>query len=255
MCHREARLRQNQQGSLFQALGRRRSNPLSYRASSPEVFLIPGRSKSFGHRPPSVLDVARSFRIARNRLWPRWQRARSQGVCLSSVNLLWLTSHFSVSSEPLPTPDDKSAHRQTVVGSSERRCYPIPSPRKFTSSRFTSSAWVQVMQCGPSFGVDQDFRFAILARLYIQPPLLEPFLSFFPSRATGRPVPPILVCGMWFSLLEQGPPTAFTARSRPLSERPRRQPIHWGLLAVPSNFAVVLKGSYFPVIDRKSTRL
>src|ERR1017187_2667037 len=67
------------------------------------------------------------------------------------VNLLWVTSHFSVSSEPLPTPDDKSAHRQTVVGSGERRCYPTPSPRKFTSSRFTSSAWVQVMQCGPSF--------------------------------------------------------------------------------------------------------
>src|ERR1019366_6407422 len=151
MRHREAWLRQNQQGSLFQAQGRRRSNPLSYRASSPEVFLIPGRSKSFGHRPPSVLDVARSFRIARNRLWPRWQRARSQGGCLSWVNLLWVTSHFSVSSEPLPTPDDKSAHRQTVVGSGERRCYPIPSPRKFTSSRFTSSAWVQVMQCGPSF--------------------------------------------------------------------------------------------------------
>src|SRR5665811_4847 len=38
--------------------------------------------------------------------------------------------------------------------------------------------------------------------------LLEPFLSFFPSRATGRPVPPILVCGMWFSLFERGPPTA-----------------------------------------------
>src|ERR1019366_5980905 len=49
----------------------------------------------------SVLDVARSFRIARNRLWPRWQRARSQGVCLSWVNLLWVTSHLSVSSEPL----------------------------------------------------------------------------------------------------------------------------------------------------------
>src|SRR5665811_1377645 len=64
-------------------LVRRRSNPLSYRASSPEVFLIPGRSKSFGHRPPSVLDVARSFRIAQNRLWPRWQCVRSQGVCLS----------------------------------------------------------------------------------------------------------------------------------------------------------------------------
>src|ERR1035437_7007283 len=101
MCHREARLRQNQQGSLFQALGRRRSNPLSYRASSPEVFLISERSKSFGHRPPSVLDVARSFRIARNRLWPRWQRERSQGGCLSWVNLLWVTFHLSVSSEPL----------------------------------------------------------------------------------------------------------------------------------------------------------
>src|ERR1019366_10603087 len=40
---------------------------------------------------------------------------------------------------------------------------------------------------------------------------------------------------------------AFTARSWPFPERPRRQAIHWGLLAVPSNFAVVLKGSYFPV--------
>src|ERR1035437_11145467 len=36
----------------------------------------------------------------------------------------WVTSHFSGSSEPLPTPDDKSAHRQTVVGGGERRCYP-----------------------------------------------------------------------------------------------------------------------------------
>ena len=36
---------------------------------------------------------------------------------------------------------------------------------------------------------------------------------------------------------------AFTARSWPFPERPRRQAIHWGLLAVPSNFAVVLKGS------------
>src|ERR1035437_262461 len=104
MCHREARLRQNQEGSLFQALGRHRSNPLSYRASSPEVFLIVERSKSFGPRLPSVLDVARSFRIARNRLWPRWQRERSQGVCLSWVDLLWVTSHRSVSSEPLQRP-------------------------------------------------------------------------------------------------------------------------------------------------------
>src|ERR1035441_8077895 len=77
MRHREARLRQNQQGLLFPALDQRRSNPLLCRASSPEVFLISGRSKSFGHLPPSVLDVARSFRIARNRLSPRWQRARS----------------------------------------------------------------------------------------------------------------------------------------------------------------------------------
>src|ERR1035437_10302830 len=93
------------------------------------------------------------------------------------------------------------------------------------------------------YGVDQDFRFAILARLSIQPPLLEPFLSFFPSRATGRPIPPILVCGLWFSLFEREPPVPSEARSWPLPERPRRQPIHWGLLAVPSNFAVVLKGS------------
>src|ERR1017187_68473 len=49
-------------------------------------------------------------------------------------------------------------------------------------------------------------------------------------------------------IIEQGPPTALTARSWPLPERPRRQPIHWGLLAVPSNFAVVLNGSYFPVM-------
>ena len=55
------------------------------------------------------------------------------------------------------------------------------------------------------------------------------------------------MCGMSFSLFERGPPTAFTARSWPLPERPWRQAIHWGLLAVPSNFAVVLKGSYFPV--------
>src|ERR1035437_6953023 len=48
-------------------------------------------------------------------------------------------------------------------------------------------------------------------------------------------------------IIEQGPPTALIARSWPLPERPRRQPIHWGLLAVPSNFAVVLKGSYFPI--------
>src|ERR1035437_4487961 len=88
----------------------------------------------------------------------------------------------------------------------------------------------------------------VLPRLYIQPPILEPFLSFFPSRATGRPVPPILVCRLWFSLFERRPPTAFTARSWPLPERPRRQPIHCGLLAVTSNFAVILKGSYFPVM-------
>ena len=30
-------------------------------------------------------------------------------------------------------------------------CFAIPFPRKLTNSEFTSSAWVQVMQCGPSF--------------------------------------------------------------------------------------------------------
>jgi len=38
------------------------------------------------------------------------------------------------------------------------RCYPysaFPSPRKFSSSRFTSSAWVQMMQCGPFSTTDR----------------------------------------------------------------------------------------------------
>src|SRR5664280_1538418 len=77
-------------------------------------------------------------------------RTFARGLSLIGESPLGHFSFFSFF-RGASTPDDKSAHRQTVVGSSERRCYPIPSPRKFTSSRFTSSAWVQVMQCGPSF--------------------------------------------------------------------------------------------------------
>src|SRR5579864_1746220 len=39
----------------------------------------------------------------------------------------------------------------------------IPSPRKLTNSRFTSSAWVQVMQCGPPFTTNKRAPFISLA--------------------------------------------------------------------------------------------
>src|ERR1700691_5318007 len=42
-----------------------------------------------------------------------------------------------------------------------------PLPRNFTSSEFTSSAWVQVMQCGPSFTTT---RRAPLIRLAVRSP-------------------------------------------------------------------------------------
>src|SRR5205823_3481248 len=41
--------------------------------------------------------------------------------------------------------------RRAVADYAEPACLPISSPRKFTSSGFTWSACVQVMQCGPSF--------------------------------------------------------------------------------------------------------
>src|ERR1035441_9898342 len=42
-------------------------------------------------------------------------------------------------------------------------CFASPFPRKLTNSEFTSSAWVQVMQCGPSFTTDRKDRLISLA--------------------------------------------------------------------------------------------
>jgi hypothetical protein len=66
-------------------------------------------------------------------------------------------------------------------------CFASPFPRKLTNSEFTSSAWVQVMQCGPSFTTN---RRAPLISLAIRSPeaVIGRIRSASPFGMKPRPV-------------------------------------------------------------------
>ena len=103
-----------------------------------------------GHRdtrPPELSDTIRE----RERSRPSDESDGAARVCLRApITGDRATSHCL----PLTAPCRQrkcSAQAAVSVRAAEPAPFPDPSRRKFTSSWFTSSAWVHVMQCGPSF--------------------------------------------------------------------------------------------------------
>src|ERR1039457_6363311 len=90
--------------------------------------------------------------------WDSWCRKRPSAPktsCAPKTGGI-LTPDFYLLSSGVQIP-------QGSYWAAELALFPIPSPRKSTNSRFTSSAWVQVMQCGPSFTTNQRAALISLA--------------------------------------------------------------------------------------------